>query len=193
MTCLPGIAHWAVETGALGSASIVRHQSADHPGGSGFFGAVAITASVDYCRDISTSLSVITKWCLDFGALHRDKFRVMVKSSLRNFVAVVLGLLLALSMSLSAAQASMSAMKPMTMASAMETSGPHVCDACEVGKAMSLPCLVICGAPSLAVLPDASLSVMSSSGARLSLGKTALLDGIASPPPPFPPRTTYIG
>jgi len=117
----------------------------------------------------------------------------MVKSSLRNLVAVALGVLLALSMSLSAVQANMSVMKPMMMASAMEMSGTHVCDACEAGKAMSLPCLVICGAPSFAVLPDVSLSVVGFFGAHLPLGKITLLEGIAPPPTPFPPRTTYIG
>ena len=123
-----------------------------------------------------------------------DALDVMAKWSLRKLVVIALGALLALSINAPAVQAgNMPAqMTQMTAAFAMGTE-TQACDGCATGEAMAVPCLVVCDASLLAVLADIEPVRIHASAGRLRLPRVEPLLGSSSPPPPFPPRTTYIG
>lgn len=119
----------------------------------------------------------------------------MVKSILHGFAALVLGALLAVSMSLYVARAGdMPAQTTqVTMGSDMDSSAHRGCDSCEAGKAMALACVAVCAVPGFAVLPAIGPVAMQATSGRPPLPGPEFIRGSTPPPAPFPPRTTYIG
>lgn len=113
----------------------------------------------------------------------------------RQGFAFVLGLLVALGMSLSAVQASEMTVK-MAAATDMSTHGNSDCssgcgdDGSDGGKAMI--CTAVCVAPVVAVLSP-TLSVTFGNAAILQFGPDPLLPDWASSPDPYPPRSSDLG
>jgi hypothetical protein len=107
----------------------------------------------------------------------------------RRVFALVLGLFVALGMSLSAVQASDMAVK-MALASDMGDAGSHGCTGCgggDDGAANAGPCLPGCTAPMFAVMPPTS-DTMVAQVCHLSLPMAPASQSRASSPDPYPPR-----
>lgn len=119
----------------------------------------------------------------------------MTSSVLKALTVAVLGVLLALGMTLSVAQPgsmSVAAVDSMTMPS-MHVLGMPVCPDCQAGEEMAAQCLAVCAMPAFALCPDAGFITIRTLTGRQPLPRFAFPPGRAEPPTPLPPRTTYIG
>lgn len=111
----------------------------------------------------------------------------------RQVFAALLGVFLALGMSLSAVRASDMAAKMATMAADMGASGQGGCNGCGGGDGSATPatCLSICMASAVAVLPP-TVPVTVVSAPDLPLRKDLVSSDRASSPDPYPPRPTDL-
>ena len=108
----------------------------------------------------------------------------------RRAFALVLGVLLALGMTVSAVQAGGMVVKMVSMASTMGATGQGGCDGCgsDDGKAAAAgACLSVCTTQALAVLPP-TFSVSLVPAKDLSLPRHATPPDRTSSPDPDPPR-----
>ena len=112
--------------------------------------------------------------------------------SLRPVFCLMIGVFLALGLSLSAAQAADMAVK---MATAAHMGAPGGCDGCDggdEGAAMTGPCLPMCTGTGLAVLP-AGLTVNSMGVSQALIPGSRVLHERAPSPDPYPPRPIDLG
>ena len=121
----------------------------------------------------------------------------MMRSSTRRLLTLVLAVLVTLSLSLSAVQASgmASEMAKMTAMSGMDSSMSGDCQKCpnkNDGAAMAMACGPVCVAPAMAMLPQDSPATFALAQIAF-LKRHSLLHGRASPPDPYPPRSSDIG
>lgn len=117
----------------------------------------------------------------------------MVSYSLKAVIVLVLGGLLALAMSPSAARAgSMPMLDSMTMPG-VQMSGMDGCADCQPGDHVEAQCAAACTTPAFAMGPDSGAVAMPDVNDRHRVARFAFPPGVAEPPNPFPPRTTYIG
>jgi hypothetical protein len=119
----------------------------------------------------------------------------MKRWSLRQAVILLLGVFVALGVSLSAVQTSNMAAN-MTMASAASASGHDGCAGCAAGNddyAKAMACASICSAPAFAVLPRALAIAVVKATADVYLPEDVFFLGRVSPPDPYPPRLGDLG
>ena len=115
----------------------------------------------------------------------------MKRWSSRRVFALLLGVFLALGMSLSAVQAGDMTVK-MTLASHMGDSGQGGCDGCgggDDGNMKTANCMPICTASSTA-LPPTEVAAFATSADDPPIPGIRLSHGRASSPDPYPPRST---
>jgi len=121
----------------------------------------------------------------------------MVRLSVRQVLAILVAVFVTLSMSLSAVQASdmASEMAKMGTMSGMDGSMSGDCQKCpskDGGKAMVAACGPVCVAPALGTLPQETSERLALAPIAF-LKRHSLLHGRASPPDPYPPRSSNIG
>lgn len=102
---------------------------------------------------------------------------------------LLLGLLVALGMGMSAVQASNMAMK-MAMPDHMAMSGTDTCGQCgdEPGGAKKMVCEATCVAPAAATLPQ-FLAVTLDPASDYPVSRSARLSGLTASPDPSPPKS----
>lgn len=112
----------------------------------------------------------------------------MRRSSFRRLSVLVLGLLVALGMGLSAVQASDMAMK-MAISGHMASSGTGTCDQCgdQPGSSKTMVCEATCVAPAAATLPQV-LTVTFDRVADYPSWRPAKMSGLTASPDPSPPK-----
>lgn len=105
---------------------------------------------------------------------------------------LVLGLLVALGMGLSAVQAGQMAMK-MAAAAPMATSGASTCDQCgdQPAGTKKIVCEATCVAPAAATLPQFT-AVAFDGVTEYQASPSAKLSGLTASPDPSPPRSIAI-
>lgn len=115
-------------------------------------------------------------------------------SSHRIFV-LLLGLVLALGMSLSALQATEAATQMATMAGDLGTSGPGSCEGCgdgDDGKSMASCAPVInCGGMAAVISVESGMMTIHADEAFISVSSVAR--DLTAPPDPYPPRSLNLG
>lgn len=121
----------------------------------------------------------------------------MIHSSARRLLTLLLAVLVTLSLNLSAVQASGMASEMARMAAmpGMDSSMSGDCQKCPSkgdGAAMLAVCGTVCVAPAMAMLPQESPATFALAQIAF-LKRHSLLHGRASPPDPYPPRSSTIG
>jgi hypothetical protein len=138
-----------------------------------------------------------------------------MKRQLRQAVILLLGVLFTQGINLSAVQtanmaaemtmsSNMAAKMTMTsnmaaktiMASDMRASGHDDCGGCAGGSddyAKVMACASVCSAPVLALLPQTVAMTVVKATADVFVSDDTLLLGRASPPDPYPPRSSNLG
>jgi hypothetical protein len=120
--------------------------------------------------------------------------RILMKHwSSRRIVALVLGVFLALEMSLSAVQASEMAVQ-MAMASDAGASGQGDCDGCgsDDDAANAVACSSVLNCSSVALLPvECGLAVIKP--AKLFIPISGVARDLTAPPDPYPPKSLDLG
>ena len=146
-------------------------------------------------------LNPSTSQCRDSACAHRSQSSLcyaMPSRSLRQVIALFLGLVVSLSVSLSAVQASTMAAKMGTLSdkivslSDMGNSGQSHCKDCgagDEGKMSGPPCASFCAPMFFAITVPAAPFITVPPNALDRIATAALvLAGRASPPDPYPPR-----
>ena len=121
----------------------------------------------------------------------------MIHSSARRVLTFVLAVLVTLSLSLSTVAAGNMASEMAKMAAMpdMKSSMSGACQKCSSKSdhaAMIAPCGTACVTPAAAMLPQDSPAAFALALIDF-LKRTSLLQGRASPPEPYPPRSSNIG
>ena len=115
--------------------------------------------------------------------------------SVRQVLMLLLAVFVTTGMDLSAVRAGNMTAK-MAMTSDMDVSGHDRCQGCLSGSGddgmKAMACVAVCVTPLLAVLPQTA-PVLAAQKRVSFAARYPLLYGRASPPDPYPPRSTVIG
>jgi len=118
----------------------------------------------------------------------------MIHSSARRLLTLMLAVFVGLSLSLSTVQAGGMASE-MAAVSGMKDSMSGACQKCSSKSdhvAMVTVCGTVCAVPAAAMSPQETLAVFALAQIEFPR-RHSLLHGRASPPDPYPPRSSTIG
>jgi hypothetical protein len=116
-------------------------------------------------------------------------------SSIRQFLAVLLAVLVIVGLSLSVVLAGDMAMKMSVGAGIADSGHGDCCDGGggDAGKIKTMTCAPICAPPVAAMSSEVAPLVVVETGAALVLPEDEFRNGALPPPDPYPPRSADIG